>query len=366
MDNSKFNNVINSFTMRVLEIINEDPKLRQMKQEIVQAIDQFDLDTDDQEEIRQTAKILDHIYTVLNKTKVLSRISDVIPKTLQGEYQGKAIREIAEKIATAPISFAEKEKFLANLEKNKVIDEKILLKPGDHTLEALTYNDPVNLAMFHHMKAYGVGQQMKGPAEHALAIFNKNISIKGKGDVTVGTTPVEIKAYVGTNPSAGGGRLGEASAVPTREKIVQILTGIPSIAAAVEEHLETQKSLNLTTLTLILNQLNIPAGERKKIATTIFREIFGKHAQLVITEISKANANPEAVRMAYAISNFNWYKDSDMGGQWQILAALNFANNKMTVIRNGEDLAKVSLYSKTPSIITTDKPQEMLYQMAPR
>lgn len=358
--------MINKFTMRVLEIITEDPKLHQMKQEIVKAIDGFDLDTDDDEEIRQTAKILDHIYTVLNKTKVLSRISDVIPKTLRGEYQQKAIREIAEKIATAPVSFADKEKFLENLEKNKVINEKLLLKSGNHTLEALTYNDPTNLAMLHHMKQYGVGQQMKGPAEHALAIFNKNISIKGKGDVTVGTTPVEIKAYVGTNPSGGGGRLGEASAVPTRERMVQILTSIPSISEAIEAHLEKQKSLNIITFTLILNELGLSAGERRKIGKQVFGAIFGNKAQPIIAAISKPDANPDDVRMAYAASNFEWYKDSDMGGAWQILAALNFANNKMVVVKDGEELKKANLYAKSPAVVTTDKPQEMLYQLAPR
>jgi hypothetical protein len=55
-----------------------------------------------------------------------------------------------------------------------------------------------------------------------------------------------------------------------------------------------------------------------------------------------------------------------MGGEWEILAAISFAANSIGVVKTGEDLKRISMYKKNPAIITTDKPQEMLFQFNPK
>ena len=98
----------------------------------------------------------------------------------------------------------------------------------------------------------------------------------------------------------------------------------------------------------------------------MFGTIFGDEAKPVIDAFNKPNANPDEVRKAYIVSNFNWYKNSDMGGEWKYLAAISLVDNSIGVVGSGEDLLRISAYKKNPAIITTDKPQEMLYQFNPK
>ena len=55
-----------------------------------------------------------------------------------------------------------------------------------------------------------------------------------------------------------------------------------------------------------------------------------------------------------------------MGGAWEVLVGISFADNSIGVLRQGSDLNKINTYKKNPAIVTTDKPQEMLYQFNPK
>ena len=344
----------------------EYASLDQAKQDIIQGVQALDTSTDDEELAKKNADLLDKIYTILNKGNVLDRVKEVLPTVLRGEYSEKMVIQIAYELTTAPLTYAERSEFADNLAKDKVINPKVLLTPGSYTVDDLTFNSSVNKAMFDHLKIFGVGQQMKGPAEHALAILCRKISIQGKGDVTIGNTAVEIKAAVSSNPSGGGGRFGETGNVPSRNRMLEIVTSSEKIKPLIAQHLIKQKSLNIEQFVQLCNSAELEPQERKAYGQAVFGEIFGPEAAPVIQAFAQPNADPDTVRKAYIISNFNWYKNSDMGGEWEILAAISFAANSIGVVKTGDDLKQISMYKKNPAIITTDKPQEMLFQFNPK
>ena len=336
------------------------------KKEIISAVKSIDVSPSDESLAKQNAQLLDKLYNVLNKNNVLDRIGNVLPDMLKGEYSQKEVTKIAQLLAEAPISFSDKNHFADNLKNDKVINSSILITPGLYTVDQLTYGDPVNKKMLEYMKSYGVGQQMKGPLEHALAIFSKEVSIAGKGDVTVDGQPVEVKAAIGDRKGSGGGRFGETGRLPSREKMLSIINSFPQLQPLVDAYLVNQKSMNITTFVDIVQQAGVDTATRADIGRKVFGAVFGVEAKPVIAAFSKPNADAEAVRKAYIVSNFNWYKNSDMGGEWKYLAAISLVDNAVAVISSGEDLQKISAYRKNPSIITTDKPQEMLFQFNPR
>ena len=142
----------------------EYASLDQAKQDIIQGVQALDTATDDQELAKKNADLLDKIYTILNKGNVLDRVQEVLPTVLRGEYSDKMVIQIAYELTTAPLTYAERSEFADNLAKDKVINPKVLLTPGSYTVDDLTFNSSVNKAMFDHLKIFGVGQQMKGPA----------------------------------------------------------------------------------------------------------------------------------------------------------------------------------------------------------
>jgi hypothetical protein len=347
--------------------IMEYGSLDAAKQEIIKGVQSIDTKPADEKIAVQNAQILDKLYSVLNRSQVLDRISAVLPDVLKNEYSEKTVREIADLMANAPVSFKEKNQFAENLANDKVIDAALLISPGIYTVDRLTYNDPVNRKMLEYMKNYGVGQKMKGPLEHALAIFSKEISIAGStGDITVSGEPVELKAAVSPKRGAGGGRFGEAGQLPSRSRMIDVITSFDQLKPLVDQYLAKQKSMNISTFVEIVNQANLPPQTRAEVGKRVFGEIFGSEAKPVIDAFSKPNADPDNVRKAYIVSNFNWYKNSDQGGAWKYLVGISLVDNAVGVIESGADLLNISAYKKNPSVITTDKPQEMLFQFNPR
>ena len=350
--------------MRAWEFLVEYTDVETAKKQIINTISSIDTNIGDEELKKQNEAIIDKIYTILNKNNVIDRVKNIIPGLLKGEYPEKQAMEIAGLLADAPLSYQEKIKFSDALASNKVINEKVLLTAGTYTIDDLCYGNAINKTVFDYMKNYGVGQQMKGPCEHALAILNSEISIKGKGDVTVGNTPVEVKAAVGA--SGAGGRFGETGEVPNLDRIMDVLNSFEWLQGPVQEHLQGQKSMNLDKLVQIVNGVpELQPAERAKLGNALFGLIFGNEGKLVADAFNKPNADPVEVYKAYVKSNFNWYKNSDMGGAWEVLAGINFKQNSVGVVKEADDLDKINRLKSTIYIIY-GKPMEMLYQFNPK
>jgi hypothetical protein len=353
--------------------LNEYGSLDAAKKEILQAVNSIDTAPQDAEIAKKNADLLDKIYTILNKNNVTDRISAVLPDVLKGEYGKDWVVDIAQALSNAPITYQEKAKLADNLANDKVIDASILISPGIYTVDQFTFNDPVNRKVLDHMKSFGVGKLMKGPLEHALAILSKEISIAGKGDVTVAGEPVEVKAAIGEKKGSGGGRFGETGRLPSKEQILNIINSYEQLAPVVDNYRKTggksgsaQDSVNISVFVSLVNSANLDPKTRTELGNKVFGTIFGAEAKPVIDAFNKPNADPDEVRKAYIVSNFNWYKNSDMGGEWKYLAAISLVDNSIGVVGSGEDLLRISAYKKNPAIITTDKPQEMLYQFNPK
>ena len=213
--------------MRFKEFLYEDG-FSDMKKQIIQKLQSLSNDPSNPEEQKEAEDVIDKIYSLLNRRDTYDKFQTIVAKELNAEYGqtdnkqlkkkiDQKILQIAGKISEVPLSYQDKMKFAENFKAGKVINADLLLKSGQYTLEELCYNQSENLVVFDHLKLLGVGEQMKGPAEHALAILSPDISLRATGgDVSVKGNPVEIKASVS---GGGGGRFGETSSVPTRESL---------------------------------------------------------------------------------------------------------------------------------------------------
>lgn len=359
--------------MRYKEFLKEDD-FAKTKQEIITRLNSLSNNPENPEEQKEAEEVLDKIYSLLNRRQTYDKFEAIVAKELNAEYgqtDNKALKrrmdqkilQIAGKISEAPLTYKDKMKFAENLSNGKVINPNLLLKAGQYTLEELCYNQPENLVVFDHLKGYGVGEQMKGPGEHALAILSPDISLKATGgDVSVKGRPVEVKASVS---GGGGGRFGETSMVPTRDSLYKIITSYPELKEPIEEVMKKQKSLNIKNFTEIVNQTDMDPRQRKDLGTKLFTALFGKEAGILVNTFSGAGVDPQQVADAYTVANFDHYKASGEGGAWETLVGINFGANTMATVKSGQDVLKIRRKTSTPAVLTTGKPNENLYQFTP-
>ena len=343
--------------------LREYSSLDVAKKEIIQKVQAIDIT--DKETGKESAELLDKIYSILNKNQTLGRLQTTVNKALGNEYKEADLVEIAKTIAGAPLQFKDKLQFVKNLQNNKCINHKLLVTPGDHSVDDLVLGSSINDAVFKHLINYGRGQQSKGPGEHALAIMSQNISVQGKGDINVDGVAVELKMAVSQKKSAGGGRLGEIA--PSANDMKSIMASIPQIAPAIEQELQRQKSINVVAFTQIINGLNLQPKVRQAIAQKVFGKIFGNAVGDLVQAFAKPNADSNEVLRQYVKANFNFYKASEQGGAWDMLCAMSLARRRFVVISDGEQLINgtVTLMKNTPYVVP-GRPAEMLFQVNPR
>ena len=99
----------------------------------------------------------------------------------------------------------------------------------------------------------------------------------------------------------------------------------------------------------------------------MFGKIFANYANDLVTSFSKSNASPDEILRQYVKANFNYYKGTEQGGQWEILCAMSISKRRFAVISDGEQLINgtVSMMKNTPALIPT-RPSDMLFQANPR
>ncbi len=357
--------------MRFNELLFEKDEIPSKKREIIKRLMAIDSKISDPKQQTEIAHLLDKIYQLLNTQSTFDKFKEIVTKELEFEYGPISnsrvkkqiemkILQIAGKIAEVPLKYEDKMAFAENLKNGKVINPNILLKPGQHTITDLCYGSTINATVFDYLKDYGVGEMMKGPGEHALALLSPQIKLVSTGgDISVKGIPVEVKA---SRSGGGGGRFGESSSIPSRETMLDILLSIPELKLPITNYLKKQKSINLEVFFQLLGVLRLNSTKRKQIAKKVFGTIFGNHAQPIIDAFGGSGSG---INDAYAVANFDWYKASNEGGAWQLLVAINFAGNTVAVVKNGIDVLTIRRYKSTPSIITTGKPSEALYQFTP-
>ena len=75
------------------------------------------------------------------------------------------------------------------------------------------------------------------------------------------------------------------------------------------------------------------------------------------------------MRLKYIETNFNWYKNSAMGGKWEVLVSMGFGKGTFIVARTSEELMSLikakKLKRNTPYIIHGGRSPEMYFQPNP-
>jgi hypothetical protein len=350
-----------------------DPE--EAKREILHRVSQIDPN----DEANQ--KLLDRIYSIVDKTGVTDRLMPNLSTALKQEYNERAIKIIAEKIVSSDrINLQQKKKFLDNLQKDKCVKADYFTKPGQYSLSDLFYGSNENYQMFVEFLGYGVGQQRAGKGEHALAILSQKIQQQGLGDIMVEGTPVELKVA----ERKGSGRLGEGGVSTERartiigqfEELTDALNNYSKGGVQTDDEFiksrgkpdKPQKSINVRDFVRVVNSLNLDQNRRSEIGKAIFEDRFGKFGTSITEVFAKPGAAPLAVLEAYIEANFEWYKASSGGGSWQFLASLGLGSGGMITAASGKDLVNLfnngSLGSSIPAIIPTQEP-EVYFQVNP-
>lgn len=327
-------------------------------------------------------KLLDRIYTIIDRPGVTDRFLPKIEPHLEQEYKAKTIADIAERIVSSSrLNLTQKNKFLDNLAKNRCVNSELLVKSGHYNLMDLFYGEETNFQMFMEFLDWGVGKQRAGKGEHALAILSKNIQQQGKGDIQVGDKAVELKVAAGK----GSGRLGERGVSPNVAK--DIIGKFEELTDALNNYSvgghdtgdeviksrgkpdKPQKSINVFDFVRIVNSLKLTKARRNEIGKAIFSNAFGKHGDKITEVFSTPGASPQAVLDAYIAANFDWYKENpDSGGEWGHLVSMSIGTMSFIIATNGEDLANLNaqgaIARSVPYIIPTQAP-EIFFQVNP-
>lgn len=351
--------------MRATQFLKEYQDPAEAKREIIDKVGS--LDPSDEEQ----AKLIDRVYSIVNKTGVVDRFLPVVNSKLAGEYGDKARQDIAERIVSSDrLNIQQKNKFLDNLQANKCVNPNTLLKDGHYSISEIFNNDPVNEQMFLEFLDFGAGLQRAGKGEHALAIMSQNITQKGLGDIDVNGVAVELKVGSSTKVGGGSGRLGEGGV--NRDRVLGVLASYPKLDSAVQGYFaQGKKTMNLKLFVELVNSVKeIEQNERRALGNSVFSLMFQNFADPITAEFSKPNADPERVWDAYVAQNFEWYKaNPDMGGNWEVICSMGIGSASMVTCSNGKALVNMvrngQLNMNTPNVVVSQGP-EVFFQVNPR
>jgi len=354
--------------MRANQFLREYQDPAQAKQEILSTVGSYDPNDEEQ------AKIIDRVYSIVQKNGVMDRFLPVVDSKLQGEYNDAAIKSIAEKIvASDRLNIQQKNDFLDLLQANKCVNTKTFLTDGHYSISEI-FNGPIVEQMFLEFMDFGAGLQRAGKGEHALAILSTDISQKGTGDIDVSGTPVELKVASSMKAGAGSGRMGEGGV--SKERVLDVLSKFQEFEEPLGGYFGTPgkrgappKTMNLEIFVDMCNKMQFEPGRRKAVGDAVFGQVFQKFADPIVQVFQNPNANPKAVLDAYIAANFEWYKaNPDMGGAWQIMCSLAVGTGSMITVSSGASLNKLrqagALYSGIPSLIPSQAP-EVFFQPNP-
>ena len=269
--------------MRATQFIREYQDPEEAKREIVDRVGS--LDPNDEEQ----AKLIDRIYSIVNKTGVVDRFLPVVNSKLAGEYGDQAVKDIAEKIVgSTRLNLAQKNKFLDNLQANRCVNPNVFLKDGFYSVGEIFLNDPVNEQMFLEFIDYGAGLQRAGKGEHALAILSQDITQKGTGDIDVKGTPVELKVASSAKAGAGSGRLGEGGV--SSDRVRDVLAKFEELADPIAGYFSGgKKTMNLKLFVDLVNSVDLDTNRRKEIGNADVKRITCTIHCPQIVEHSKRN-----------------------------------------------------------------------------
>jgi hypothetical protein len=276
-------------------------------------------------------KLLDRVYTVLNKTNLQDRIKDVISSETD---VGKYAAVIADAIINTPGSYKEKYDFIDGYPDGYVNVDKLISGKLVNFSELITGND-FTKKVFDELFAFRPGSA--GPGEFAIAALSPRIKMRSKGDLYIDNKYIEVKASAGAEVSSGGGRLGEPGLLNPNgvKEIIEKYTKKKIINDVYINQLPAILKANITDVLII-----------KKAATEIVKTIFGEaDKDLVNAIVSGGNVQEKYVKV-------NWNKYKEEAG-WEGLLVINRAAQSLRYFKNPEEMTG-SIYGLRAIIVSKD------------
>jgi len=340
--------------MRHYEFISEELSVPELKHEIVSQVqDLEDFGT------------LDKLHQILSSSDTRANIESALGNTTDNANIPNVdgvIDTMVKSIANMPGSTAEKIVFVEALEAGKAVNIEALMMPST-TFDQVF---PLDFAkdFFVANGAFGRGINMKGPGEFALAIMSPEVKLAEKGDITIGSQDVEVKAAF--NGSAGG-RLGEVGPV-SREVLSEQLNKTAA------KYIETPEQEELFRPLGDVN--SIALGKAAKYLHTVFPDnpeaiaaCIGDVINLnfpgttIGDEVGKAAAGDPtgmSTETEFMKQNFEWYKARD---GFDSIMAIWFGGEKVYNFETGEEFAAMRLagYLGSPSVSFIPTKQNEVY-----
>lgn len=278
----------------------------------------------DQVKKTKDQELLNRIYTVLNQSGLIDRISNTL--TRDTDTRGY-VDQITQIIIDTPGSYQEKYDFINGFPDGYVNIDLMLSGKRLKFTDLLTGGSFV-VKIFDRLKRETFGTA-KGPGEFALAVMSPHIKITGKGDLNIGDKVIEVKASAGKEVSSGGGRLGESG-----------LLHYDDVSEIIQRNLEVDLSevaptgVGLGGLTELSSKLT--TTERKKFGTELFNYIFKGTGADTSHLISAFTAGSD-LRDAYIKANYEAYKHES---EFEGIMIMNFALGELEYFRDVNDLVR--------------------------
>lgn len=295
------------------------------------------LKTDIKTQVDKTSdeELLDRIYTVLNKTNLVDRISG----TLERETDTTGyVADLTKLIIDTSGTYQEKHDFIKGFP-HGYVDINLMLSGDRAKFDQLITGGPFVHRVFDALKQVTFGTA-KGPGEFALAVMSPHIKITGKGDLNIGNKVVEVKANVGKS----GGRLGTPGSL-----------NFENVAHIIAKHTKTSeaqlKSNNLGLGGLITLSSNLTPAQRTSLGKELFDYIFGGEVDTGALVHALAASDEGTLKKEYTKANYRHYqKETGFSG----LMLMNFVSQELKYYVDPESMAE-EIYEPGVYIISKDK-----------
>lgn len=278
----------------------------------------------DQVKKTKDEELLDRIYTVLNKSGLVDRISDVLERDTDTKGYVDAITQI---IIDTPGTYQDKYNFIDKFPTGYV-DIPLMLSGRRVKYEELLGDNEFVRRVFDNLKRVNFGTA-KGPGEFALAVLSPHIKITGKGDLNIGDEVIEVKASAGKEVSSGGGRLGTPGLLHSDDVEKKITKHLGVTVNQVSD----SGNLGLAGLTKISQ--NLKPSEREDFGRELFDYIF--HGLANTKELVDTFKSGGDLRDAFIKANYEAYKnETDFTG----IMIMNFALGELHYFKDVNDLVR--------------------------
>ena len=347
--------------MRATQFLREYQDPAQAKQEIISAVD--GLDPSDEEQL----KLIDRVYSLVNKTGVVDRFLPIVQSKLAGEYKDEALKTITAKIVSSDrLNLEQKNQFLDLFQANKCVNANTFIKDGHYGISDI-FNGPLVEQMFLEFIDFGAGQARAGKGEHALAILSQDITQKGTGDIDVNGVAVELKVS-SSMTSTGSGRMGEGGI--SKDRGLAAFAKFEELNEPVQAYFSSgKKTMNVELFTKMCNDIEFQPGRREALGKEVFNMFFQQFGDMIVNVFKQPNANPAKVLDAYIEANFEWYKaNPDMGGKWNNISSLALSTASMVTCSSGRNVVQMmrqgQIGKNTPMVIVSQGP-DAFFQINP-